>query len=95
MSTNKHTPGPWAIERDHIGPRSQNDDQSYGMLIQVAYLERYDWPENAEANARLIAAAPELLEALEAIINDGGKFVMTQETHRAARAAIDKARGES
>lgn len=53
----KATPGPWAAERDQVGPRSQEDDQSYGMLIPVAYIERFDWPENADANKSLIAAA--------------------------------------
>jgi hypothetical protein len=53
----KATPGPWSSERDQVGPRSQEDDQSYGMLIPVAYIERFDWPENAEANKALIATA--------------------------------------
>lgn len=53
------TPGPWTIEPDvwphhtHIGPN-------------VAEVKTYD-RKHCEANARLIAAAPELLEAANAI----------------------------
>lgn len=98
----KHTPAPWEVTQidplgnpidEYANVRPVNR-QMFGhetsMPIVDVYL--YHLPEQ-QANARLIAAAPELLEALEAIINDGGKFVMTQETHRAARAAIAKARG--
>lgn len=48
--------------------------------------------EEAEANARLIAAAPEMLEALEGIL------AITDRDHAAwnkARAAIAKAKGEA
>lgn len=48
---------------------------------------------NQRKVASLLAAAPDLLDALSEIINDGGKFVMTHETHRKARAAIARARG--
>jgi len=44
--------------------------------------------ERNEANARLIAAAPELLEALERIVHDNTK------ARSIAIAAIAKARGE-
>ena len=62
-----HTPGPWNI-------RTARNDEGYGLLIcdeDQTILSRMDtWlgktPEAAmEANARLIAAAPELLAALE------------------------------
>lgn len=50
-----------------------------------------DLSAEREANARLIAAAPDLLEALEAIFNGTG---MTGENMDLARAAIKKAKGE-
>ena len=61
------TPGPWRINSrgSQVGPKSEADDQSFGMIMPVAYLEEFDWPDAHEANARLISAAPELLEALE------------------------------
>lgn len=65
----QHTPGPWVAWRDGaVGPTSKEEDQSFGMLLPVAYVEDSDWPESADANARLIAAAPELLEALTLLV---------------------------
>jgi hypothetical protein len=54
-------------------------------------------PEASEADARLIAAAPELYEALEAILkHDAEQEVSAISTidEIAARAALAKARGE-
>jgi hypothetical protein len=57
-----HTPGPWRAERD---PRGD---------FRIVYNDKGNWlaevhsdgePEVAEADARLIAAAPELLAALK------------------------------
>jgi len=68
----KHTPGPWKFESEKVGPVSREDDQSYGMVLPVAYIERFDF-DNYIANANLISAAPELLESLEsAVESDGG-----------------------
>jgi len=60
------TPGPWVRESAGrgIGPVSKDDDQSYGMVIPVAYVDFGESDEVQNANAHLIAAAPELLEAL-------------------------------
>lgn len=57
----KHTPGPWV----NRGPRSLYDDyqiwsRSYPDVARVS--NEHD--EETQANARLIAAAPELYEAL-------------------------------
>jgi len=88
---NKHTPGPWnRIKGD------RNVYSASGTVCKTpAIIGGGSAAANWEANARLIAAAPDLLEALSEIINDGGKFVMTNETHRKSRAAIAKARGEA
>ena len=93
---NKHTPGPWFATK--FNPVTGDIDDCY-LYVEpgIAVIERKvkGRDQHDAANARLIAAAPDLLEALSEIINDGGKFVMTNETHRKARAAIDKARGEA
>ena len=88
---NKHTPGPWnRIKGD------RNVYSASGTVCKTpAIIGGGSAAANWEANASLIAAAPDLLEALSEIINDGGKFVMTNETHRKARAAIARARGEA
>ena len=60
-----HTPGPWNYAKSDF-----NDDR-YSIYHNgpIAYCgENGCGPENALANARLIAAAPELLEALRGII---------------------------
>jgi hypothetical protein len=74
----KHTPGPWIVTGNFI------DCDTPPCRIAVALAS----PE-MEANARLIAAAPELLEALKACepwCNDNRAVVM-------AREAIAKAEG--
>lgn len=56
------TPGPWkANTSGEIGPISREDDQSFGMILPVAFAEF----ENSEANLRYIAAYhPEAIRAL-------------------------------
>ena len=65
----KHTPGPWRAEKhpqhDHVHCSElwmiiagEPDDCSDAEIAQVIAYE-------AEANARLIAAAPDMLEALK------------------------------
>ncbi len=91
---NKFTPGPW--EHTGQGDIVGKEDNGYGLgYVDVCSVYLRTVRGRTNANARLIAAAPDLLEALSEIINDGGKFVMTHETHRKARAAIAKARGEA
>lgn len=99
----KHTPGPWMF-----GP-PWRPDHGYGMWIvsgvhpergQCNVLMQGDTPNHlpsdiAEANARLIASAPEMLEALEAIIAQQDRNGRpTYEQVNSARAAIAKAKGE-
>lgn len=48
-----------------VGPVSQDDDQSYGMVLPIAYVE-FDEDESIQLqNAKLIAAAPQMLKALQ------------------------------
>ena len=80
----KHKPGPW---KARVGKRT---------FIGNLYVAEVS--EQREADARLIAAAPDLLKALKAF--DPGEALHV--THRgamcricAARAAIAKAEGKS
>lgn len=93
MSGASHTPGPWGIcpsfggNPDAFSISVVGDDR----LIATAWDRTpFDEANPAEANARLIAAAPELLEALEYLVSLGGGDCLD-----IARAAIAKARGES
>lgn len=95
MKEFKGTPGPWhycAEEPDWVTDSNDN--------IAVARVTRYNTDAEAQrANARLIAAAPELLEALqritplyEALMRDCG--IEHKEMIAISRAAINKALGE-
>ena len=84
----KPTPGPWFY--DGVSPTTG------AHIIHVAegeIAETFgDWsgPEAAEANARLIAAAPDLLAALSDLLELHVAHHNAQQ-HAAARAAIAKA----
>lgn len=98
MEEFKGTPGPWIADKTSraVGPVSHDDDQSYGILIPVAWVE-FDQDVGIQAsNQRLIAAAPELLEVLELILSyhDDGNCVLHKEDVSMARAVINKALGE-
>ena len=60
--THTHTPGPWW--RDDDGFIASGSDKTYITVASPNCSEDIDIDER-EANARLIAAAPELLAALE------------------------------
>ena len=55
----KHAPGPWKVDPVCLTMVYQSD----GYRIANTYRHPYDIPES-KANARLIAAAPDLLETL-------------------------------
>src|ERR1700722_19638595 len=72
MSDTKHTPGPWRTER--FAQAESEQSVSTELHANSGYIGTFtleldpDTPEDVAeflANARLIAAAPELLEALE------------------------------
>jgi hypothetical protein len=84
MTDTKHTPGPWVR------------NETWGLIVsgdvEVAALH-----SGNEANARLIAAAPELLAALKWIAAHGdtgeGRRPAYYDMRAKARAAIAKAAG--
>ena len=91
MSTTKHTPGPWRIES---GPYYRAIRVDFEVIADMRQIGR----SFNESNARLIAAAPDLLDALENVIESWGLGLLPHEDSEAldqARAAITKAKGES
>lgn len=91
-----HTPGPWRSSGTHVWSEAAKDRGN------VAECEDFECSTDAEraANARLIAAAPEMLEALRVIAawepsrrpdEEGGMSIM--EAIDTARAAIARAEG--
>lgn len=71
----QHTPGPWLSTRDQAGiHRVSSEAGRIGFTLELAAVNapkdgRAISEEEAGANARLIAAAPDLLEALEPFRN--------------------------
>ena len=89
----KHTPGPWAYENYrgtvHVFIDNEGGTPSICKLVG----------NDKDANARLIAAAPDLLEALEYYVEkvaDLSRYGVMIETslREKAEAAIAKAKGE-
>ncbi|GGD58701.1 hypothetical protein [Croceicoccus mobilis] len=83
----EHTPGPWSLDENDIRDEAQAvlTDRFGGTVADVFTGHRHG---ECEANARLIAAAPELLDALEYLVSLGGGDCLDM-----ARDAIAKARG--
>ena len=89
-----HTPGPWVVVDDHPD-KACYYIQEKNHLDEIATIYRYERnPCNTLADARLIAAAPELLEALEQVVSfvDAGQGTWTVEEQQKARAAIARAK---
>lgn len=94
-----HTPGPWEADRVAVWARERRH--------LICFVETFRGDEDnaeAEANARLIAAAPDLLAALHdlaPVAVSAGKLVGSGNNAEivkrigAARAAIAKAEGRS
>lgn len=97
MTQFKGTPGPWRVSEkrgDLIDIRHNNNEPGAISLNLAHVVARLSWLKEAEANARLIAAAPELLEALLDALHTYDKHGEYSEWDF-ARAAIAKALGET
>ena len=69
----QHTPGPWTISGTHHSIGIAPDDGKSDGLASV-----FGCGPQAEANAALIASAPELLYALERLANDYAALMNSQ-----------------
>jgi len=101
-----HAPGPWTYEGDHA--HRQYNIRMLGHMIgghictvnnlPTDVLANRD-PGIAEANARLIAAAPDLLAALEHLLADAVEMGLDDSPVSGslieARFALRKAKGEA
>ncbi len=70
--TDQHTPGPWkAVEVNHTDAWWQivTDEYEPHYITDIKPSFPGDFPARFEANARLIASAPTMLEALRALKN--------------------------
>lgn len=94
----KFTKGPWVAEMEHVTARETNSptsDITYSHSVAICY------GDNARNNARLIAAAPDLYDALskticitcELVIGDAPDPNFHCHVCEPARDALKKARG--
>lgn len=98
-----HTPGPWKVRVSHNGALRgysiEHEDETLRSIVARNWEhELCEEHGNSLPNARLIAAAPELISALEAVLPDLEHYVATHgpgpdKRLALARAAIAKARG--
>lgn len=96
MSPTKHTQGPWSVnhETDITGIENDQANDCVG-IVDVAHVYLRTVPGRTEANANLIAAAPELLLSVRALIEILETGVMSLGALRAAKAVVAKATGEN
>lgn len=98
----KHTPGPWkcvygnaAREFNEISIRPVQSPIK-GLVLPIASVSHPEY-EFGQANARLIAAAPELLDLLDRVVkafdsyDNCDEIEFTSDLRNEARAAIAKA----
>ena len=113
MKDEKHTPGPWRVVIDDDGnplsgrPSVCASDELDCMIVHWDGFAQQYWrsargDKEIHANARLIAAAPDLLDALEGLLaavmsakspDITVKLKDFRNATDAARAAISKAKG--
>lgn len=109
----KHTPGPWLVDIKDlsvVGCPNENQPATIATVEQMPCIGGYDdiaadrGRKMEKANANLIAAAPEMYEALKQIEKCEGSFSRDPLTHaanvleeheRIAHEVLAKARGES
>ncbi len=103
----KHTPGPLTVRGPSPGGGSMDDGGDYAILNERGHIvgEAYrkvgrnnfgvTFEADAEANARLWAAAPDLLAVCEALVSDltADDRANMGDAYDAICAAIAKARG--
>src|SRR6476646_6775635 len=73
----KHTPGPWrpSYDRGYFVETDHDDKPSSGNVCNIEQGDGCS-KEEAQANARLIAAAPDLLKACKAMVTYCGKYAI-------------------
>lgn len=107
MTDAKHTPGEWFCSgRSSSGlifigtfSETKSNQLSRGPHVARVFGAPGGKPDEGVANARLIAAAPDLLDALEGLMRSTGALhgssVADTPAEKTARAALAKAKGEA
>ena len=91
----KHTPGPWRVVRQNGSPTTGEwmiAGSKHGYLAEVRDCGSGD----VKANAHLIAAAPDLYDALDSLLSAIDSCAeLTPQLLRAFEKTLAKARGEA
>lgn len=92
---NKHTPGPWQVAGYGVVRATLMTGSNVLVCSVRTGQPAHSRHSNLTANTRLIAAAPEMLEALK-LINDAGIWANPKlaKIHNAIKSAIAKAEGK-
>lgn len=103
MSTAMHTPGPWHWEADPVKGdptgRIRYQIVALGKTITKVYYSSFEGgPTNAEADAKLIATAPDFFEAAQMLLSSesahmGYRNAKERKAFAMFRTAIKKATG--
>lgn len=89
---NKHTPGPWSFYDDsNDGKTNRIEIVAIGKTVARIY---HSVPDEDLPNARLIAAAPDMLEFAKAVVRYAGASGDDYLAEK-ARAVIAKATGNN
>ena len=113
MTETKHTPGPWKVDSlgvvvstdvERLESIATTPVVFIGNLLFGKYKASGEiddfltsWRDRAQANGKLIAAAPDLLKSLEFLTDAAGTepgMAIYREHIKQARAAIAKAKGQ-
>jgi hypothetical protein len=96
MPTTTHAPGPWIVGRDQDGNLLiESPDSAEQGIVATVNRARGGLRPDGEANARLIAAAPELLAALRVTVNLLDNEGMAADKFKALLARIDGPNGDN
>ena len=88
-----HTPGPWVVHPTTHHPAVRSVGTSDTGPRRICTVGSMNGNPVDKKNARLIAAAPELLEALQFVMTASGEQLST--AFEQAQAAIAKATGDT
>ena len=100
-SESKFTPGHWGLDAGFESSKPGDFDEYWQVHdgADAIACSANCYAENREANAHLIAAAPDLYEAIKSCLNfmenTESELGISLESADQARAALNKARGES
>jgi len=96
----RHTPGPWVVSDDGL-VTGRDGRVRFAGTPSIDIFDASEWPSElateAQANARLIAAAPDLLAALKELYGHayGAGIPSMRQPMLNARAAIARAEGRT